>query len=413
MIWFACLLYNERKSMLTNTQKMNVQKGLFFFMGWIGMVFYFTQRWIYGPVIPALMTDFHMNKETAGWIGSASLFGYMLTPVVAGLLSDKYGRKYTALSGIFGFSVLTLLAGFAPNTPALFGIRFLTGIAEAFFFIPMIAFTLDLFPERPGFYVTLMSSGSSLGWFTGPALAGWLLDLTNKWRSPFLVTGCLSLLSTVLLFLFWPKQIKHAEAKPFFNRAILLPANYILLAILGLATAFQIAAEFGFTMWYPVYLNLELGMTATTAGVLAGSFGIGQLFGRPSMGWVLDRLVYRPIGILGSWAIGFSILFILSTANPLWLRVFTFLAGFLGAAAMGALWTFTGLVFAPFKGLALGVITTIGYVMGALAIILIGRLGDQSSVAMGLRYISVPAAFLAGLTVLATFMVRPGLIKKT
>jgi len=376
------------------------------------MVFYFTQRWIYGPVIPALMTDFHMNKETAGWIGSASLFGYMLTPVIAGVLSDKYGRKYTALSGILGFSALTLLAGFAPNPSVLFGIRFLTGIAEAFFFIPMIAFTLDLFPERPGFYVTLMSSGSSLGWFTGPALAGWLLDLTNKWQSPFWVTGCLSLVATVLLFLFWPKQIKQAEAKPFFNRAILLPANYILLAILGLATAFQIAAEFGFTMWYPAYLNLESGMTVAAAGYLAGFFGIGQFLGRPSMGWVLDRLAYRPIGILGSFAIGFCILFILGTRDPVWLHIFTFLAGFIGAAAMGALWTFTGLVFAPFKGLALGVIITIGYVMGAFSVVLIGRLGDQSTVAMGLRYISVPAAFLAGLTVLATFLARPKLIRK-
>jgi MFS family permease len=397
---------------MTSLSKMDFRKALFFFLGWTGMVFYFTQRWIYGPVIPALMTDFQIDKATAGLIGSASLWGYMLTPIIAGLFSDHYGRKYTALSGIFGFSILTLLAGFASGTNALFGIRFLTGIAEAFFFIPMIAFTLELFPERPGFYITLMSSGSSLGWFTGPALAGWLLDWTQKWRAPFVVTGCLSLVAAILLFLFWPKQIKRAEAKPFFDRSILLPVNYILLAILSLATAFQISAEFGFTMWYPAYLKLELGLTASAAGVLAGFFGIGQFIGRPGMGWVLDRLAYRPVGILGSLAIGFSILFILATGNPLWLGVFTFLAGFIGAAAMGALWTFTGLVFAPFKGLALGVITTVGYVAASLAPILIGRLGDQSSVAIGLRHISVPAAFLAGLAMLATYIVRPGLVRK-
>jgi MFS family permease len=398
---------------MTPLSKMDFRKGLFFFMGWVGMVFYFTQRWIYGPVIPALMADFQISKTTAGLIGSASLWGYMLTPIIAGLLSDHYGRKYTALAGIFGFSVLTLLAGFVPGTSTLFLVRFLTGITEAFFFIPMIAFTLELFPERPGFYITLMSSGSSLGWFTGPALAGWLLDLTNKWRAPFITTGSLSLIAAILLFLFWPKQTKQAEPKPFFDRSILLPANYILLAILSLATAFQIAAEFGFTMWYPAYLKLELGLTATAAGVLAGFFGLGQFIGRPSMGWVLDRVAYRPVGILGSLAIGFSILCILATNNPVWLGVFTFLAGFIGAAAMGALWTFTGLVFAPFKGLALGVITTIGYVAASLAPILIGRLGDQSSVAIGLRYISVPAAFLAGLVMLATFMVRPRLIRKS
>jgi hypothetical protein len=40
---------------------------------------------------------------------------------------------------------------------------------------------------------------------------------------------------------------------------------------------------------------------------------------------------------------------------------FPVVAGFIGAAATGGLWTFTGLVFASFKGLALGVIVTFAY----------------------------------------------------
>jgi len=79
----------------------------FFILGWVGMLLYFTQRWIFGPLIPPRMEEFHSDKRALGVIGAASLGGYMFTPIVAGLLSDRFGRKYTILFGIFGFSTLT------------------------------------------------------------------------------------------------------------------------------------------------------------------------------------------------------------------------------------------------------------------------------------------------------------------
>ena len=81
-------------------------------------------------------------------------------------------QEIAVLFGIFGFSLLPLSVGLATGTHQIFIVRFFTGMVEAFYFIPLIALTLELFPERPGFYVTFMSSGSSLGWFTGPASRG-------------------------------------------------------------------------------------------------------------------------------------------------------------------------------------------------------------------------------------------------
>jgi hypothetical protein len=45
------------------------------------MLLYFTQRWIFGPLIPPLMEEFHTDKTTLGVIGAASLWGYMFTPI--------------------------------------------------------------------------------------------------------------------------------------------------------------------------------------------------------------------------------------------------------------------------------------------------------------------------------------------
>ena len=370
------------------------------------MLLYFSQRWIFGPLIPSMMHDFGTDRTRLGLVGAAGMWGYMFTPIVAGLLSDRFGRKYVVLFGIFGFSAMTIVSGLTTSVEQLFTTRFFTGMVEAFYFIPLIAFTLELFPERPGFYVTLMSSGSSLGWFTGPLFAGWLLDMTGTWRAPFLATGAIGLIATLVLFLVWPEQEKMGRQGPVFDRHILKRANVTMLFLLTVAAAFEIAAEFGFTMWFPVFLRTEAGTTATMAGLVAGMYGVGQFIGRPVLGFVSDRLGYRLVGALGSLILGISLMLVLWVGSSFLRGLFSFQAGFVGAALMGSLWTFTGLVYPSYKGLALGIIITFAYVAASASPIAIGSIGDHYSVRLALWSICVPSAFLSGAVFGSTHFLR-------
>jgi len=72
---------------------MKSKKIIFFFLGWVGMVFYSTQRWIYGPLIPSLMKEFGVSKTTLAVVGSSSLWGYMFTAMLGG----KHEIKMTCL----------------------------------------------------------------------------------------------------------------------------------------------------------------------------------------------------------------------------------------------------------------------------------------------------------------------------
>ncbi|MCX5806573.1 MAG: MFS transporter [Proteobacteria bacterium] len=380
---------------------------LFFFIAWIGGLLYFAQRWIFGPLIPSLMQEFHTDRTGLGIIGAASLWGYMFTPIIAGLISDRFGRKYTILFGIFGFSALTVICGLVSSIGHLFIGRLLTGMIEPFYFVILLAFTLELFPERPGFFLTAISSGSSLGWFVGPASAGWLLDFTGSWRAPFILTGLAGIVVAVLLILVWPQEGNKTRAGAFFDKSIIKPANLIMLFLLSLTAMFQISAEFGFTMWYPVFLKTEIGTSATIAGLIAGLYGVGQFIGRPFLGWVSDKLGYRRVGISGGILMGTSLVLLLWVSSPFLRAIFTFQMGFIGGAVMGALWTFTGLVFPSFKGLALGVISTFAYAMASAAPISIGYIGDHYSVLAGLLSIPLPCAFLAALAFLATYLLIP------
>lgn len=382
------------------------QRMAFFVMGWVGMLFYFAQRWLFGPLIPSLMEAFGADRTTLGVVGSASLWGYMFIPIAAGLLSDRFGRKHAILFGIFGFSTLTIVSGLVNSASQLFWSRFFTGTMEAFYFVPLAAFTLELFPEKPAFFLGLLVSGSSMGWFVGPAVAGWLLDVTGTWRTAFLVIGFAGLAVAFLQWWFWPEVTSKTRTNVFFDRVILLPRNLLMLLLLGLVLSFQMASEFGFTMWFPVYLRTEVLLSATTAGLLAGIFGIGQALGRPVMGFVSDRAGYRLTGLAGSILMGISFMLILSVASIPLKALFTFAAGFIGAGATGGLWTFTGLVFPSFKGLALGIIVTFAYCACSLSPIAIGYIGDRYSISTALWTIAVPCAFAAGAAVMPTFALK-------
>ena len=321
------------------------------------------------------------------------------------MVSDRFGRKYAVLFGIFGFSALTVVSGLVNSASQLFWSRFLTGTVEAFYFIPLAAFTLELFPERPAFFLSLLVSGSSVGWFVGPALAGWLLDLTGTWRAAFIVIGLSSLTVAILHWCFWPGGSPKPVPPCSSTEQFFSPRTCHVL-FLGLVLTFQMASEFGFTLWFPVYLRTELLMSATNAGLLAGFFGIGQAFGRPVMGWVSDRAGYRHTGIAGSIVMGISLMVILSAGSTPPMALLTFTAGFLGAAVTGGLWTFTGLMFGSFKGLALGIIVTFAYVLSSLSPIAIGYIGDHYSIATAFWTVTVPCAFAAGAAFLPTFALK-------
>ncbi len=50
-----------------------IKENSLLFLGWVGMVFYFTQRWIYGFVILSLMEEFSVSRTTPGVVGSSTL----------------------------------------------------------------------------------------------------------------------------------------------------------------------------------------------------------------------------------------------------------------------------------------------------------------------------------------------------
>jgi MFS family permease len=71
--------------------------------------------------------------RVAGWIESAHSLGTLTGLAPASYLADSIGRKPTAISGVVGASIATVLFGFGKTVPQLVLLRYMNG-----FFVAMI-----------------------------------------------------------------------------------------------------------------------------------------------------------------------------------------------------------------------------------------------------------------------------------
>ena len=117
--------------------------------------------------------------------------GYLLSLstllILAGALTDAYGRRRMFMLGLAGFGLMSALCGLAPNLETLVVLRVLQGVAGAFLVPGSLALITAGFdgPLR-GRAFGIWSGASSGTTLLGPAIGGILVD-TISWRAAFLI----------------------------------------------------------------------------------------------------------------------------------------------------------------------------------------------------------------------------------
>jgi EmrB/QacA subfamily drug resistance transporter len=118
-------------------------------------------------------------------------YGYLLTLsallVLAGALSDFYGRKRLFILGLLGFGVSSVLCGLAPNLEALILFRLIQGAAGALLVPGSLAILSNAFSgEEQGRAFGIWAGASGLAAIGGPIVGGLLVQEVS-WRAIFLI----------------------------------------------------------------------------------------------------------------------------------------------------------------------------------------------------------------------------------
>jgi len=161
-----------------------------------------------GVVIPGASKTFHIGSGEAGWFSTALFAGMLGGAAIAGIVSDRLGRRYPLAVSIFVFSAFSLVAVFAGSYPVLLTARVCQGIglgAEIAIVLPYIA---EFAPARHrGPMVALATAGWLIGLPVAAGIATWVVPAMT-WRGMFII-GTIPVLASVAVAVLVPESVRY------------------------------------------------------------------------------------------------------------------------------------------------------------------------------------------------------------
>jgi EmrB/QacA subfamily drug resistance transporter len=125
--------------------------------------------------------------EGQSYVYNAYLLTLSALLILAGALSDFYGRRIMFLYGLVGFGVTSVLCGLAPSMELLVLFRVLQGAAGAMLVPGSLALlTANFSGQEQGRAFGVWAGASGATTVLGPVIGGLLVD-TISWRAAFLI----------------------------------------------------------------------------------------------------------------------------------------------------------------------------------------------------------------------------------
>jgi DHA1 family bicyclomycin/chloramphenicol resistance-like MFS transporter len=260
------------------------------------------------PALPNLAKELGTDVDTVQLAVSLYLIGLASAQLLAGPLSDRFGRRPVALGGLALTAVTSLAALAVGNVAGLIGVRIVQAVGAASGIVVARAIVRDLFErDRAAAMLGLVATAMVIAPTFGPLIGG-LLETNFGWRSIFLFVAAASLAVLAWGATVLPETRRREAgggATTGFRGDLAALARsasfhgYVLCAAFGSGTFFvflgggphavvtlmgRSPAEFG--VWFAL----------SSVGYMSGNF----LTSRLSMRYGVDRMI--------RWGLGFEVL---------------------------------------------------------------------------------------------------------
>ena len=354
----------------------------------------------YGPLIPILRTDLHIDNGQAGLMSTLLFLGLAVMYIPAGALADRFGQRPILIGSSILMAIGGMLLPLFPNFTWILFCRIITGFGAGGAFVAGAGVAASMGKHSPlaqGLYGGSVQIGSGLGLLFTPFLYSWF-----GWRGAFFFWGLLAILVVITWLIVNDGQIAHTPTRVDVKAGLRSPAVWTL----GLSHMGTFGLGNAMAAWIAVYLAHQYGLSLGLAATLGSLALLTGMFFRPLGGILIGRGIIGAISLLRLGTImGFAGVAFL--ALPLRLP-FLVVAG-MALIAIGATIPYTSVFNEAArlrdvgKGVAQGLVSVISVPTVILGPPLIGFLFENTgnfSLAFGsiliFSAIAVTSSFLAG-----------------
>jgi DHA2 family multidrug resistance protein len=329
--------------------------------------------------VPTIAGGLGVSISQGAWIITSYAVAEAITAPLAGWLAARFGAARVFSAALCAFALASLLCGLSPSIEMLVAWRVLQGVCGAPLMPLSQTLLLRLFPDRlhpaamGAWGVTTLAAPicgpilggvlcDSFGWpsiflinvpiAVGAGLIAWRVLAASRGhvaaRAPFDGVGLVLLIVWVGLlqvmldigkdhdwfesrlivalavgsaisfwaFLFWELTAEH----PIVDLRVLRHRGFTAgMAALGCA----LAGVFATNVLTPLWLQANLGYTATQAGLAMGAIGVLAVAASPVAAWLCTRTDPRAVAFMGvAWLMGALLLRSLANTDMTFWQVF-------------------------------------------------------------------------------------------
>ncbi len=347
---------------------------------------------VYLPVLPALTIELGATTSVAQLTMTACLIGLAAGQLIAGPISDQFGRRGILLVGVSAYIVTSALCAASPSVEILILARLVQGLAGGVGIVIAQATGRDIYSGGAliRFYSRLTIIGAVAA-IIGPMLGGMLATVMN-WRGIFIflaIVGLMILLATSVIFkesLPIERRTRGGLSQVLSDFRTLLRDRAVFGAVLN--QGFLWAAVFAYLAGATYVLQDIYGLSpqwyAAAFGLNSAGFAFfGWLSGHLSERWSVTGTLFTGITITGLGAGGLLISGLASM--PLWVVIVSLFSLASGVSLSSPPATTLALADYPqMAGTASSLLGTVRYGFGGIAAPLVGLGGAMSILPLGL-----------------------------
>ncbi|MGL6200155.1 MAG: MFS transporter [Lachnospiraceae bacterium] len=158
------------------------------------------------------LADGSIDVSSVIMVSAALGLGRLISLPVSGWMSDKYGRRPTALLGVLSYIVYFLGIVFSPNMYIAYAMAIFGGVANSFLDTGVIPACMEILVGKSGLASMLTKFFMSGGQFALPFMMGIVATRNMSYRSLFLLMAIIMIILAVLIvFMPMPKFIRQSK----------------------------------------------------------------------------------------------------------------------------------------------------------------------------------------------------------